>query len=82
MKQHSYTSYNIDLQHKLRRFKSLKARYEGNKKADDEELSEEEIQEMHDLNAELCGGGDIFPANQTLFNFFVCIPNVGLLAGA
>jgi sterol O-acyltransferase len=73
MKQYSYNSYNIDLHFKLHRFKQLKSRYETKKKQDEDDLNQEEIQEMNDLNDELCAGGDIFPANQTFRNFFVLL---------
>ncbi len=42
MKQHSYTSYNIDLTHKLIRLKFLQDR----EKKKDDILDEEELQEM------------------------------------
>ncbi|KAJ3372374.1 hypothetical protein HDU91_003614 [Kappamyces sp. JEL0680] len=66
MKQHSYTSYNIELQYKLRRLKALQER----EKKTNEALDEEELEEMLDIHAELTRGGEMFPKNQSLFNFF------------
>jgi sterol O-acyltransferase len=62
MKQHSYNSYNIDLHFKKSRFQSLKIR---------DDLSQEEQEELNDLNHELCAGGVLFPGNQTITNFIV-----------
>lgn len=66
MKQHSYTSYNIDLHYKLAKLKAFKAL----EKKEDGVLSESDIIELNDLEAELNRGGATFPANQTLPNFF------------
>ena len=49
MKQHSYTSYNIQLQQKFRRWNDL----QDQEKKGDVSLDEEEKAEMNDLYAEL-----------------------------
>jgi sterol O-acyltransferase len=66
MKQHSYSSYNIELQHRLRRYQALLIQQKQN----DISLEQEEMDEMDDIERELNLGGKLFPRNQTLWNFF------------
>lgn len=66
MKQHSYSSYNIELQHRLRRHQALTSQQKQN----DVSLEQDEIDEMIDIEKELHLGGSRFPSNQTLWNFF------------
>jgi hypothetical protein len=75
MKLHSYNSYNIDLQWKLVRYQELK-RWEAREK-----LTDEEITIKRDLWDELNGGKEMFPANQTFYNFTVFIADKGFSFG-
>jgi sterol O-acyltransferase len=74
MKQHSYTSYNIALQYKLRRLIELSER----EKKEDCVLHQEEQEELSDLQDELTRGGDMFPKNQTIRNFcdYLLVPSL------
>ena len=74
MKQHSYTSYNISLQYKLRRMIELSDR----EKKKDCALHLEEQEELADLQDELSRGGKMFPNNQTLGNFcdYLVVPSL------
>jgi sterol O-acyltransferase len=74
MKQHSYTSYNIALQYKLRRMNELSDR----EKKGDSILQQEEQEEYHHLKDELSRGGEMFPKNQTVRNFcdYLVVPSL------
>ena len=70
MKQHSYNSYNITLQHNLARFKVLKSR--------EDDLDAEESVEVEDLRTELNLGEKMFPQTQTIYNFvdYLVVPSL------
>jgi sterol O-acyltransferase len=78
MKQHSYTSYNIELWRKLNRYNELNNAANDVKKVDTVELSSDQVEEMTELYTELNSGQKMFPANQTILNFidYLAVPSL------